>query len=71
MRKLISSKTGKWFTSRTIWVGAVTLVYGILLFAGVVSEPFSPEILSTILGIIIIILRVLTKEPIDWDVKKK
>jgi len=59
----------KWYTSKTVWVGFVTFVYGILLATGVVSAELTEATLATILGIIIVILRFLTKEDIVWKAK--
>ena len=56
----------KWYTSKSVWVGVVTLVYGILLATGVVSVELSEATLATILGIIVVILRFITKDEITW-----
>ena len=59
----------RWFTSKTIWVGIVTLVYAILEFTGVVEGPLDDATLASILGVLIIILRFITKEEIIWGKK--
>lgn len=56
----------KWYVSKTIWVGLITLVYGVLNATGVLTEPFSEATLATVLGIIVVILRFITKEEINF-----
>ena len=59
----------KWYESKTIWVGLVTLGYGALKFLGVdVGDP-SPESIATALGIITVILRLITKKPVTIKMK--
>jgi hypothetical protein len=59
----------KWYLSKTVWVGFVTLVYGILLAIGVVGSELSEATLASILGIIVVFLRLITKEPVIWKSK--
>jgi len=60
----------KWYTSKSIWVGVVTLVYAVLNFTGVIENPLDETTLATILGILIVILRLITGEEIIWSQKK-
>ena len=59
----------KWYLSRSIWVGVISLVYGLLMFFGVVDRELSPELIASILGVIIVILRAITREPVEWQKK--
>lgn len=59
----------KWYASKTIWVGVITLVYAILNFTGVVADPLDETTLATVLGILIVVLRFITKEEIVWKAK--
>jgi uncharacterized membrane protein len=65
----------KFYKSRLFWVGIVTAVYGLLKFSGVllwlgVDVELSPGLLEGILGVIVVILRFLTKEEIVLVDKK-
>ena len=54
----------KWYLSKTIWVNAIAIA------AGFLADKFGIQIDSvtqvTILGIINLILRIVTKEEITW-----
>ena len=56
----------KWYLSRLVWVGFVGFVGGILQATGVIEAPFSADTQLLILGVIVFILRLVTKEPIAW-----
>jgi len=56
----------KWYLSRSIWVGFIAFVGGILQATGVISVPISPDTQMMILGVIIVILRKITSEPVAW-----
>ena len=56
----------KWYLSKSVWVGAVTLVYGILFATGTIGTEINEATLATVLGIIIVILRFITKSEINW-----
>jgi len=54
-----------WFTSKTIWVNVAGVVAAwICKLAGV---ELTPEITLTILGVINLVLRIITKSPIVWS----
>lgn len=54
----------KWYASKALWVGAVALVAtGIQAKWGFVV---SPEYQGYALSAIMIILRIITKEPVEW-----
>jgi hypothetical protein len=55
-----------WYASKTLWVGLITFVYGILQFTGVVTAELSEATMATILGVVIVILRFLTKSELEW-----
>ena len=56
----------KWYLSKSVWVGFIALVGGILQATGVIEVPISPEMQITILGVIAVILRMITSDPIGW-----
>jgi hypothetical protein len=56
----------KWYLSRSVWVGVVGLIGGILQATGIIAVPITPETVAIILGVIVVILRMITKEPIEW-----
>ena len=56
----------KWYLSKSVWVGAVTLVYGILFATGTIGTEINEATLATVLGIIIVVLRFITKSEINW-----
>ena len=56
----------KWYLSKSVWVGGVTTVSGILYATGVIGAEISPENLLMILGVISTILRFVTKSPVSW-----
>ena len=59
----------KWYLSKTVWVGLITLIYGILFATGTVGAELNEATLATILGVVVVILRFVTKEPVIWKVK--
>jgi len=52
-----------WYSSKLIWVGLVTIGYGVAKLLGVDAE-LTPGALETALGIIVMLLRFITKEEI-------
>jgi len=56
----------KWYLSKSVWVGFVTLIYGILFATGTIGTEINEATLATVLGIIIVILRFITKSEINW-----
>lgn len=55
-----------WWASRTLWVNAIAIVAMIL--QGVTGKILiSMELQATILGIINMILRLVTKNPVVWS----
>jgi len=53
--------TKGWYASKTVWVNAIAIV---AIIAG--KEILTPEIQTTILAVINIILRLVTKKEISW-----
>lgn len=53
------------FTSKTFWVNILAIV-GIVVQGITGKEVFNIEFQAAILGIINIILRTITKEPVTW-----
>ena len=60
----------KWYLSKGLWIGFITFVYSILIYVGFVTDQLSPEMITTILGILVVVIRLLTKEPVTWQEKK-
>ena len=60
----------KWYLSKSVWVGLITLIYGILFATGTVGTELNEATLATILGIVIVVLRFVTKEPVIWKASK-
>jgi hypothetical protein len=56
----------KWYLSKSVWVGFIAFVGGILQATGIIDVPISPEMQLTILGVIAVILRMITSDPIEW-----
>jgi hypothetical protein len=56
----------KWYLSKSVWVGLVGLVGGVLQATGVIEVGWGPETVAMILGIIVVVLRLVTKEPLEW-----
>ena len=56
----------KWYMSKSLWVGFIAFVGGILEVTGVIELPISAEMQVTILGIIAVILRMVTSDAIEW-----
>lgn len=54
-----------WYASRTLWVNAIAIV-GMVLQGVTGHVLISMELQATILGVINMILRVITKKPIVW-----
>ena len=59
-----------WYTSKLLWVGVVTALYGVLKVFGIIEFELSAEIMATVLGVIVFILRLVTKKPIVLSEKK-
>jgi len=53
----------KWYSSKLIWVGFVTLGYGVAKLLGVDAD-LTPGALESVLGVIVVILRFVTKEEV-------
>lgn len=53
-----------WYTSKTLWVNVLSVV-GIVL-ANTVGIEISDEMAVTILGVVNMILRLITKQPVSW-----
>lgn len=51
----------KWYKSKTLWVGILQVVAGV---AVALSEKVATGSAITVSGVLMIILRVITKEPI-------
>jgi small-conductance mechanosensitive channel len=60
------------FLSKTIWVFFVLFIGSILNITGIVTLDLSPDAgwLSMVISVIGIVLRLITKEPINWDSSK-
>ena len=56
----------KWYLAKTVWVGFIALVGGVLQATGVLTVPISPETQIMLLGFIGVILRLITKDPVEW-----
>ena len=56
----------KWYLSKSIWVGFIAFVGGVLQATGVMDVPISPEMQVTILGVIAVILRTITSNTVGW-----
>ncbi len=58
-------KDKSWFTSKTLWVNAIALVA--MIIQGVTGhEVVGLELQATILSVINMILRFVTKTPLAW-----
>lgn len=51
----------KWYLSRLIWVGIITVIFGALKYSGVISVELDEGTLAAVLGVIVTILRLVTK----------
>ena len=56
----------KWYLSRSVWAGAIALIGGILQATGIIAVEITPETVAMVLGVIAVILRMITKDPIEW-----
>jgi hypothetical protein len=56
----------KWYLSKSVWVGLIAFIGGILQAVGTISVPISPETQIMILGMIAFVLRLITKDPVEW-----
>ena len=61
--------TKKWYSSKTLWVAAISFVGAILQVTGVIEAPISADIQVTILAVLTFILRLITKEPVVIEKK--
>jgi len=57
-----------WYTSKVLWVNIIGLI--VLIVQGVKGFVIGPEIQTSILLLINIILRAVTKQEIVWSRKK-
>lgn len=57
------------FTSKTFYTFLILFVAAILNLTGIVSLPLTPDAswVTICLSFVAIVLRLLTKEPINWD----
>jgi len=64
------NSTKPWYKSKTFWVGTVILVAGLLSFAQddewIKQFPQVVKVLGTIGGVLMVVLRFVTKQPISW-----
>lgn len=57
----------RWWKSKTIWFGVATVVIATLeYYADIVPDVWQPAILAVI-GIVQIVLRTMTSEPVNQD----
>jgi hypothetical protein len=60
----------KWYTSKTLWVNFISLLA--MVIHGITGvEWLSIEVQATLLSVINILLRVVTKEEISWKTEQK
>ena len=59
----------KWYTSKSLWIAFIGFIYAGLQVAGVTDSPLSPEAQAMVLSIIMFLLRLVTKEPLEWQKK--
>jgi len=67
MSDLLTSDTGSWYTSRTLWIAFIVFVCSALK-AGGINVPLIEEgsaNMNMILSVIFAILRTITKKPIN------
>jgi len=55
----------KWFLSKTVWVNVIALI-GVMLQAIYNKEVIPVELQATIISVINLLLRTITKENIVW-----
>jgi hypothetical protein len=53
-----------WYKSKTLWVNAIAIVG--IVFESMFGYPIEPEAQLGILAVINLILRVVTKEELEW-----
>lgn len=53
----------QWYTSRLIWVGVISVVYGVMNLFGLAFD-LSPGTLEIVLGVVVVILRAITNKEI-------
>ncbi len=58
-----------WYTSKILWVNVIGLI--VMIVQGVKGFVISPEVQASILLLINIILRAVTKQEIVWGKAKK
>jgi uncharacterized membrane protein len=56
----------KWYKSKTLWVNLISMV-AILAQSNFKKDVLLLETQTSLLGIVNLILRVITKEQIDWN----
>lgn len=54
-----------WYSSKLLWVGLVTAVWGVLQTLGILDIPLNENTLAIVLGVIVFILRLATGKPIE------
>lgn len=59
-------ETTAWYLSKTLWVNAIALV-AMILQGATGHVLISMELQATILGVINMLLRLVTKKPISWS----
>lgn len=52
------------WTSKTIWINALAII--VMIVQGYTGFIVTPELQVMILGVINLILRAVTKQPVDW-----
>lgn len=60
----------KWYVSKTLWVALIAFAGALLQEFGIISAPIGPDWQLMILSVIAFILRLITKEPIEFQAKK-
>ncbi len=58
--------TTPWYASKTLWVNAIAIIA--IILQGVTGKVLiNLELQATILGIVNMVLRIVTKQPISWS----
>ena len=59
-------ETTVWYLSKTLWVNAIALVA--MIVQGITGNVVvSMELQATILGVVNMVLRLVTKKPVSWN----
>ena len=56
----------KWYESKTLWVNVISIM-ALLAQSYYKKDIISPEIQGTLLGVVNVVLRVITKDAINWN----